>query len=974
MPATSVVAAQTSYNPATLTATLNPDADLGGNEVFTLTVSGALDLAGNAMVTTSWSFTTVASQFVDDLTPQTGLTQPTVIEFASDGRLFVAQKDGRVWVFDNLADATPTLVADLRLSVYNFWDRGLLGMALHPSFPAVPYLYVLYTYDAIPGGTAPRWGVSPYTNDGCPNPPGATGNGCVVTGRLSRLDVGNAALWPLNHANEQPLVTDWPQQFPSHSTGALVFGMDGALYASGGDGASFNYTDYGQTASTPAIADPANEGGALRSQDLRTSGDPVTLDGAVIRIDPGTGLALPDNPRWALDTDPNGQRIVGFGLRNPFRMTTRPGTRELWVGDVGWSGQEEVNRLVDPIDVGADNFGWPCYEGPGRQSGYDSANLPVCENLYSAGAPAVVAPHFSYAHGASLQGCAAGSSSIAGLAFYPTTGGTYPSSYAGALFFADYSRACIWAMRTGVDGLPNPADVTLVRSAPSGPVNLTSGPGGDIFYPGFNDNRLHRLRYPGNLPPDAVLQGSPTSGPAPLNVSLSAAGSTDPEAGALTYAWDLDGDGAFDDGTGASASWTYTSSGVVLARVLVTDAAGLSDVAGLTILVGAAGPTAIIDTPGSTTTWRVGDVLSFSGRATDPDEPGGDSGVAPVVGRDHPTLPVRLSHPRHAELRRDGIGCLHGTGPRVSVRYLQLRLTATDATGLQHTASVNLQPATVPLTFTTNPPGLSLAVNAATGVAPFTRTVIIGSSNSTSAPALQQLGGVTYQFSSWSDGLPLNHNIIAPGTATTWTATYTVASVPTGLVAAYGMNEGSGRSSWRLDRDRAHRDHLRRVVDGAGPVRQRPAVRRCERSRHRRRCGRSRSGGGAHARSLGVPDGVVRLAHRGLEGVPLGLGLLALRARRCVALGGLHQHGRGRPVGDLDGGAPAERVVAPGHDLRWHHVAHLSRRHAGGHARRHRRHRRHERRAAAGRQRRMGRVVQRSHRRGANVPPRPERR
>ena len=48
-----------------------------------------------------------------------------------------------------------------------------------------------------------------------------------VTGRLSRLDIGNTGLWPLNHNDEQPLVTDWPQQFPSHSTGALVFGPDG---------------------------------------------------------------------------------------------------------------------------------------------------------------------------------------------------------------------------------------------------------------------------------------------------------------------------------------------------------------------------------------------------------------------------------------------------------------------------------------------------------------------------------------------------------------------------------------------------------------------------------------------------------------------------------------------------------------------------------------------------------------------------
>jgi glucose/arabinose dehydrogenase len=84
-------------------------------------------------------------------------------------------------------------------------------------------------------------------------------------------------------------VTDWFQQFPSHSTGSIAFGADGALYASAGDGASFNYADYGQTVSAPASGDPANEGGALRSQDIRTGGDPVTLDGSIIRLDPDTG-------------------------------------------------------------------------------------------------------------------------------------------------------------------------------------------------------------------------------------------------------------------------------------------------------------------------------------------------------------------------------------------------------------------------------------------------------------------------------------------------------------------------------------------------------------------------------------------------------------------------------------------------------------------------------------------------------------
>jgi glucose/arabinose dehydrogenase len=87
-----------------------------------------------------------------------GLTQPTAVRFAADGRVFVAEKNGIVKVFDNLSDSTPTVFADLRTQVHNFWDRGLLGLALDPAFPANPWVYVLYTHDAAIGGTAPRWG------------------------------------------------------------------------------------------------------------------------------------------------------------------------------------------------------------------------------------------------------------------------------------------------------------------------------------------------------------------------------------------------------------------------------------------------------------------------------------------------------------------------------------------------------------------------------------------------------------------------------------------------------------------------------------------------------------------------------------------------------------------------------------------------------------------------------------------------
>ena len=167
-------------------------------------------------------------------------------------------------------------------------------MALDPAFPIKPYVYVLYTYDGDIGGAAPKW------SDGCPTPPGPTTNGCTASARLSRLEANGNVMT----GAEQVLIGDWFQQFPSHSIGTLAFGEDGALYASGGEGASFTSVDYGQFGNPGG--DPLNEGGALRSQDLRTNGDPVTLGGSIIRIDPDTGAALPDNPFFATLTPMRG--------------------------------------------------------------------------------------------------------------------------------------------------------------------------------------------------------------------------------------------------------------------------------------------------------------------------------------------------------------------------------------------------------------------------------------------------------------------------------------------------------------------------------------------------------------------------------------------------------------------------------------------------------------------------------------------
>jgi PKD repeat protein len=658
-------------------------------------------------------------------------------------------------------------------------------MTLAPNFPSDPYVYALYTYDHELGANAPapRWGTGTYS-DGCPTPPGATADGCVVSGRLSRLQASGNAMT----GSEQVLVEDWCQQYPSHSIGTVEFGADGMLYASGGDGASFNFADWGQDGSPlnpcgdppggvgATLSPPTAEGGALRSQDLRTGGDPVSLDGSIIRVNPATGAAPPDNP-LAGNADANAKRIIAYGQRNPFRFTFRPGTNEIWAGDVGWNTWEEINRIQNPTDGVVENFGWPCYEGQNRQSGYDGANLNICENLYTAGPSAVAAPYFAYHHSNQVvpgEGCPTGSSSVAGLEFqFAASNSNYPAEeYDDALFFADYSRDCIWVMPKGASGLPAPGLIRTFVAGAANPVNLEVGPGGDLFYVDFDGGTIRRISYTAaNQPPTAIATATPTSGAPPLTVNFDGSQSSDPDPGdTLSYAWDLDGDGAYDDSTAVRPTFTYTSSGTYIAGLRVTDNRGGSGTDTVTITVGNTPPTATINTPAAGTTWKVGDVINFSGSASDVQD-----GQLPASALSWQLIMHHCPSTCHEHTIQTFTGVAGGsfTAPDHEYpSYLELRLTAKDSGGLTDTESLRLDPRTVVLTFQTNPGGLRLVVNGGEATASFTRTVIIGSANSISAVTPQTKNKQTFTFQSWSDGGAQTHAIVAPATATAYTARF----------------------------------------------------------------------------------------------------------------------------------------------------------------------------------------------------------
>jgi PKD repeat protein len=501
----------------------------------------------------------------------------------------------------------------------------------------------------------------------------------------------------------------------------------------------------------------------------------VTLDGSVIRVDPATGAGLPDNPS-AASTDPNARRIIAHGLRNPFRFTPRPGTDELWIGDVGWNDWEEIDVVPNPT-APVKNFGWPCYEGNGRQSGYDAANLNICETLY-AQSGAVTSPYFTYQHSSRVvpnETCPTGSSSVAGLDFeFAAARSNYPAEYDDALFFADYSRDCIWVMPKGADGKPAPGLVRTFVAGAANPVYLEKGPAGDLFYVDFDGGTIRRITYASaNRNPVAKATASPTTGPAPLTVTFDGSGSSDPDPeDPITYAWDLDGDGSFDDSTQARDTYTYTETGSYTATLKVTDSHGASDTDSVTISVGNTAPTAVIDKPAAGTTWKVGDVINFSGHATDAQD-----GALPASALSWRLLLQHCPSNCHTHVVQtfDGKASDSFTTPDHEYpAYLELELTATDSGGLKDTKTLRLDPRTVTLTFQTTPGGLKLAVNGTQSTSVFTRTVIVGSSNTVSAVTPQTKGKQTYTFTSWSDSstAPATRIITAPASATTYTAKF----------------------------------------------------------------------------------------------------------------------------------------------------------------------------------------------------------
>jgi glucose/arabinose dehydrogenase len=695
-----------------------------------LTLAGLLALAAPAAAA-------VPAGFTDTLF--VSVPAPTDVAFAPDGRMLVASQSGTLRVYDASGGLLGSQTFPSSQICTNS-ERGLLGVAVDPNHALNRYVYLFYTRRKPGGDCGTSVPITPLT----------------AVNRVSRFHL--PATNVLDLASEVVLIDEMPSPAGNHNAGDLAFGRDGYLYASIGDGGC----DYAGGGCAGAN-DAARDENVLTGKILRVA---VNADGTT-SIPPGNPFQGPESERCALTgrTVTGGktrcQETFAWGLRNPFRFAMDPnasGTR-FFVNDVGQGAREEI----DLGQAGAD-YGWNCKEG--------TLVTGACASV----PPGVVDPIFEYGRGVIPGTTASGCSSITGGAFVPN--GIWPAAYDGTYLFADY--VCGWIFRLSAAGPPHAAADFATSLGGSSATSLEFGPFGTtraLYYTTYaGGGQVRRIAYAvaGNSPPVAVASGSPLTGPVPLTVTFSAAGSSDPDpSDTLTYFWTFGDGGPEQSTTSLTIQHTYTAAGSYTATLRVRDdKLAFSAPATLLVQPGNTPPVATIVSPAPGATFAVGQAITLTGSATDAQDgalPASRLSWTVILHHDVHT------HPFLGPVEGNGI-VFAGPAPEDLVAatnsYLEVRLTATDFSGATHTVTRDLLPRKVDVTFATAPPGLSLSVNGFPLVGPQTVTSWEGWVLQAVAPSWQTIGSDGYAFSAWSTGAGNPLLVATPASPTTFTAAF----------------------------------------------------------------------------------------------------------------------------------------------------------------------------------------------------------
>ncbi|WP_238008226.1 PQQ-dependent sugar dehydrogenase [Dactylosporangium sp. AC04546] len=560
------------------------------------------------------------------------LGEPMSLAVLPDRSVLHTARDGTV----RYTDAAGNTKVAGKLSVYTHDEEGLQGVAADPGFATNRWVWLYYSPTlSTPAGDSPATGTDANWN---------TWKGHLNLSRFT-LKADNT----LDLASEKVVLTvDNDRGQCCHVGGDIDFDAQGNLYLTTGDD-----TNPFESAGYSPLDERTNRNPQYDAQ--RSSGNTNDLRGKLLRIKPNADgtYAIPSGNLFAPGTAKTRPEIYAMGFRNPFRMSVDKPTGVVYLGDYGPdagttsstrgpSGQVEFNRITGP-----GNYGWPYCTGTNTTTEtynewdfaantgaakYNCTGGPTNNSFRNTGLTTLPAAKSAWIRYAGDAGTppefGTGSESPMGGPVYRYNASLnsavkFPQSLDGNFFAGEYGRRWIKPVKINADG--SPGEISTFPWAGTQVMDMAFGPDGALYVldygTGSNNQALYRIEYVGggNRAPTAKITPSVTSGPNPLTVSFSSAGSADPEGGALTYAWDFDGNGTTDS-TAANPSFTYTTNGTKTPTLTVRDPQGLTGSASTVITVGNTAPTVRLTLPASGQLFNFGDTIPFQVTVTDPED------------------------------------------------------------------------------------------------------------------------------------------------------------------------------------------------------------------------------------------------------------------------------------------------------------------------------------------------------------------
>jgi hypothetical protein len=705
-----------------------------------------------------------------DVGDPSALAKPTAVAFAPDGRAFVldegyaATKNGpQVRVEEPGTSVFTPLFKFGHVNIKQ--DRGLVGMALEREFdaPGHNYMYLLYTYEP---GVGPSESIEarterltrvevPATAPAQPIEPTEE----VILGKVgTTVSATQACPYPKTAGGELDPKGDWtpyedvdciPDDSTEHAVDSVaVDPSDGTLWVSIGDGAAGD--------SSP---DPL----AYRAQAIDS------LAGKLLHVD-RNGHGLPTNGTCpgVSDFNRNCTKVFARGLRNPFRFSFRS-DKKLAVGDVGWETREEIDLLS--VSAGGKDLGWPCYEGSVQTPLWK--DRPECKAFYESATP-LQGPAYEYSG-------SGGAAVILGPTYEGTgTASDYPDQYKEGLFFSDYVSKKVSYLKFDSGGLLTGGYPMPFGELPDA-VDWALAPNGDLVYVdiGFAGDKKPSIREISaveNHRPVAKIQLSgPPYGNVPLKEEFKGSGSSDPDPGeteTLSYAWDLNGDGEFDDSTEADPPLQEYADGShnVTVKLKVTDTHEKSGIASVKLFPGDHPPQITMDS-GNPTMYRGDEKIELKGTGSDP-----DLGEATTLH-----WQARINHNNtHFHDLNPGEGntfTLETDHEHDQPSTYEVIVYAEDERELKtELPTIVLKPETAMLQLTSTPSGAVVTYKKGEHVTPFTGLSTIGVQVGISAVESFFSGGVEYRFASWSNGGLRSQTVTMPEGGLSLNANYVTAS------------------------------------------------------------------------------------------------------------------------------------------------------------------------------------------------------